>query len=168
MQFEEEVCTAFRMAFPEEHQASVREEELLCLLCLGAYVLLLGRCCRGWGEEEVRGRGRGDGASGPLVSDSSSGIVAPLVLAGSRTVRDPLHHYKMDGGPRQGGRGPVVIPAVEGSSPRRTRRAGLGGKLDLGSFLLGVEVSLRHMHPKITQGLFGPLTNGQWTLSSVE
>lgn len=145
------MCAAFRMAFPDEHQTSVKEEELLCLVCLGTYVLLVGKCCRGWGEEEGGGRGRRE-------TDHS-----PPVLAGSRTVGDPLHQYKMDRVHRSHEplkTAAVVIPAAQGPSPRRTRRATMAGRLDLGSFLIGVEVSLRHSHPRISQGLFGPLTNG--------
>ena len=163
IQIEEEVCEGVRMTFPEEHQASVKEEELLCLVCLGAYVLLLGRCCRGWGEE-VGGGGRvGKGNAGP-GEGSTVAVDSPATQGGSRTVRDPLHHYKMDRGQRSHDPPPavpVVIPAAAlEPSGCRTRRAAMAGRLDLGSFLVGVEVSLRHSHRKATQGLFGPLTNG--------
>lgn len=152
IQFSEEVCAAVRMAFPDDHYTRVREEELLCLVSLGTYVLLLGKCCRGWGEEEVGGRGRGDGK--PLTDCNSD---SPVVMAASRMVRDPLHQYKLNGAPRQA----VVVPAAQESSPRRARRARMAGRLDLGSFLVGIEVSLRHSHPRVSQGLFGPLSNGR-------
>ena len=164
VQFEEEVCAGVRMAFPEEHQASVRREELLSLVCLGAYVLLLGRCCRGWGEEVGGGREVGKGGTASEGQRSSVAVDSPSVLPGSRTVRDPLHQYKMTGGHRS--RDPplpvaVVVPvATAEPSVCRTRRAAMAGRLDLGSFLIGVEVSLRQSHPKTTQGLYGPLTNG--------
>ena len=58
----------FHLAFPEDPQPGVREDDLLCLACLGAYVLLLGRCCRGWGEEggDPTGTGSCTGPSPPL------------------------------------------------------------------------------------------------------
>ena len=61
---------------------------------------------------------------------------------------DPLKAYRQgaDDSPR------VVQLRLE----RRT-----GGQLDVGSFLIGVEVSLRQHAPALTQGLFGPLTNGE-------
>ena len=37
---------------------------------------------------------------------------------------------------------------------------GRRGRLDAGSFLVGVELSLRQSHSRTVQGLFGPLTNG--------
>ncbi len=39
-----------------------------------------------------------------------------------------------------------------------------GAKLDVGTFLIGVEVSLRHSEPVDTEGLFGPLTNGKYDM----
>ena len=135
------MCVAFHLAFPEDPQPGVREDDLLCLACLGAYVLLLGRCCRGWGEEGKRRRGE--------------------TPPGPGAAQDPLHHYqRLRGGLRSHDHPGVVIP--QPLSPRRPRRATMTGRLDLGSFLVGVEVSLRHTHPRLTQGLFGPLTNGQY------
>lgn len=154
MQFDEEVCAAVRMAFPEEHQTSVKEEELLCLVSLGTYVLLLAKCCRGWGEEEGGGRGRGRDDVKPLTNCTSEN-------GGARMVRDPLHQYKMNGPPRRHDSTPVVLPMAQGTSPSRSRRARMAGRLDLGSFLIGMEVSLRHSHRRASQGLFGPLSNGR-------
>ena len=181
------MCAAFRLAFPEEHQVSVRDEDLLSLACLGSFVLLLGRCCRGWGEEERGGRGRGRG----------EGDVS--FLQTSRAVYDPLQQYKLNRGPRSHDPPPrshdapprshdpfprshdpfprshdpfprshdppprshdLPPPIVIPQETRQPRRAAMTSRLDLGTFLVGVEVSLRHSHPRHTQGLFGPLTNG--------
>lgn len=164
VQFDEEVCAAVRMAFPEEHQTSVKEEELLCLVSLGTYVLILAKCCRGWGEEEGRGRGRGEEEGGGRGRGRDD--VKPLTNCtsengGARVVRDPLHQYEMNVPPRQHGTTPVVVPVTQETSPSRSRRAKMAGRLDLGSFLIGLEVSLRHSHRRASQGLFGPLTNGR-------
>ena len=132
-----------RESLLEETQGQgVRREDLLNLACLGSYVLLLGRCCRGWGEEERKER------EGEKTSPH------PPLLA----TRDPLQRYKTGGGPPA-----VRVPAPEPStSPHQSsRRARMGGRLDLGSFLVGLEVSLRQTNPRHTQGLFGPLTYGQ-------
>ena len=165
----------------------VREEELLCLMCLGAYVLLLGRCCRGWGAEEAAAGGRrgeeavaggrrgeeavvggrrgeeavaggrreGTGEPCPTPDRTERQTLSSQAQGSRRPVKDPLQQYKAVGGSEAA----IVVP---GSPARRKSRATMGGKLDLGSFLIGVEVSLRHSHPKMTQGLFGPLTNGGW------
>ena len=176
VQVEEAVCESFRRALPEECLANIESEETLSLLCLGAFVLMLGRCCRGWGSEEVsdreRGggererrdggrmeRGRGDGASRSKLLEESSkmlGPVLPDVQKVKRYIQDPLQPYK-----HRGGREPCTI--VVPGSPRNTkaaRKVAMGAQLDLGSFLIGVEVSLRDCEPKKTAGLFGPLTNG--------
>jgi hypothetical protein len=143
IKFEEEVFVRLRESLLEETQGQgVRREDLLNLACLGSYVLLLGRCCRGWGEEERKER------EGEKTSPH------PPSLA----TRDPLQRYKAGGGPPA-----VRVPAPEPStSPHQSsRRARMGGRLDLGSFLVGLEVSLRQTNPRHTQGLFGPLTYGQ-------
>lgn len=161
VQFDEEVCAAVRMAFPEEHQTSVKEEELLCLVSLGTYVLLLAKCCRGWGEEKGGGRERGRDDvinEKPLTNSNSE---SPLEMVRPRMVRDPLHQYKRNGAPRQHISTAVVLPVPPETSPCRSRRARMVGRLDLGSFLIGIEVSLRHSHPRPSQGLFGPLSNGR-------
>lgn len=135
----------------------VKEEELLCLMCLGAYVLLLGRCCRGWGAEEAATGGRRERGAEPRPTPdmTEKRTLSSQAQGGQRPVRDPLQQYKVV----RGSEAAIVVP---GSPARRKSRATMGGKLDLGSFLIGVEVSLRHSHPKMTQGLFGPLTNGEW------
>lgn len=142
------MCTAFRMALPEEHLTRIKKEEVLSLMCLGAFVLLLGKCCRGWGADE---RGRGEGASGSVHN-----IIPPIMNPKQRFTADPLQEYKTEScrrNPRT-----IVVPSSS------LRRASRGGRLDLGSFLIGVEVSLRDCIPRETVGLFGPLTNGEWRL----
>lgn len=160
VQVEEVVCSSFRMSLPEEHLTCVKEEEVLSLMCLGAFVLMLGKCCRGWGSDERREKGRSDGASESVLHENSSKVgltpATPLdTKPKKRFISDPLQQYKMD--PRYPRT--IVVP----SSPlRRANRAAVGGRLDLGSFLIGVEVSLRDHIPLETEGLFGPLTNSKW------
>ena len=62
---------------------------------------------------------------------------------------DPLQRYQEqdDIGKTQ--------PVVQAGS----RKA--GRQLDVGSFLVGVELSLRQLAPEITQGLLGPLTTSE-------
>ena len=128
---EEEVGAEFQQSFPEEYLTQVEKRELLGLLCLGAYVLLLGKCCRGWGTGERTTRGRTEENEG----------------GGHFFSKDPLKEYQQ---------GAEDSPqAVRLRLDRKT-----GGQLDVGSFLIGVEVSLRQHAPALTQGLFGPLTNG--------
>ena len=134
------------MALPEEHLTKIKKEEVLSLMCLGAFVLLLGKCCRGWGADE---RGRGEG-----TSESVHNIIPPIMNPKQRFTADPLQEYKTETcrrNPRT-----IVVPSSS------LRRASRGGRLDLGSFLIGVEVSLRDCIPRETVGLFGPLTNGEW------
>ena len=159
-QVEEVVCSNFRMSLPEEHLTCIKEEEVLSMMCFGAFVLMLGKCCRGWGSDEQRARGRGDGASDSVLHENSTKAgLTPATPQSTkpkkRFISDPLQQYKMDSRcPRT-----IVVP----SSPlRRASRAMVGGRLDLGSFLIGVEVSLRDCIPRETVGLFGPLTNSEW------
>ena len=147
LQVEEMVCATFRRSLPEEHLTSIKEEEVLSLMCLGAFMLLLGKCCRGWGADE---RGRGEGTSGSIHN-----IIPPIMTHKQHFTSDPLQEYKTETcrprTPRT-----IVVPSSS------LRRASRGGRLDLGSFLIGVEVSLRDCIPRETVGLFGPLTNGEW------
>lgn len=84
------------------------------------YILLLGRCCRGW-----NGTGYSNNA-------------APS----SRTYLDPL----------------LKREETESKDELVKRRK---GKLDVGTFLIGVDVSLRQLSAEMTQGLFAPLTNSK-------
>ena len=170
------MCESFRRTLPEECLTNIESEETLSLLCLGAFVLMLGRCCRGWGDEgrtdKERGggererrvggrmeRGRGDGASWSKLLEESSKMLGPVfpdVQKAKRYVQDPLQSYKLRGVQEPH---TIVVPG----SPQNTkaaRKVAMGAQLDLGSFLIGVEVSLRDCEPKKTAGLFGPLTNG--------
>ena len=164
------MCETFRRTLPEECLANIESEETLSLLCLGAFALMLGRCCRGWGDEggmdRERGdrrrteRGRGDGSSRSKLLEESSKMLGP-VLPGAQKVKrytqDPLQSYKVRNSlePRT-----IVVPGSP-KDAKAARRAAMGAQLDLGSFLIGVEVSLRDCEPKKTMGLFGPLTNGE-------
>ncbi len=124
------------------------------MMCLGAFVLMLGRCCRGWGTKERVTRERGDGASESKLNCVSAAVssIPELPRTQHPLVNDPLQQYSSD---------IVRKEAMAPNSPgrRMTRKTMMGERLDLGSFLLGVDVSLRDCSPRMTQGLFGPLTN---------
>lgn len=131
-------------------------------MCLGAYALMLGKCCRGWGTNEKMVRECGDRARGNLIQDSR--IDFPTIASEKNKPqpqfpRDPLQKYKMPSLPRV----PHPVVLTESRSPDAVfnlKRASITEKLDLGSFLIGMEISLRHIEPQKTQGVFGPLTNG--------
>ena len=134
MKINEKIGSNFLHLFPEEYLTKIDRKELLGLMCLGAYVLLLGKCCRGWGI--------GDKCTVSKGLDETPDIPGP--------IPDPLLKYQ-----QIGARHSPVISHEEGSRKRGGRR------LDVGSFLIGVEVSIRQMAPELTQGLFGPLSNGK-------
>ena len=74
----------------------------------------------------------------------------------TKSSPDPLQKYKTPG--RRVSIQPIAMG--EGHSPKlRGDRRGM--RLDSGSFLVGVEVSLRDCEPNMTEGLFGPLTQGK-------
>ena len=162
-QVEEDVCKVFRQSFPEEHLGRIRQEELLYLFSLGTYVLLLGKCCRGWGADESlvgNEKRRGDleaTATSQFQNDFRAAIIAKSSTPQRQPhVSDPLQKYKSAGDSKR--QQTIIVPY--GSPGRGHRRTTIGGKLDLGSFLIGVEISLRNDDPNMMQGLFAPLTNG--------
>ena len=114
---------------------------------------MLGRCCRGWGQQRDEGRreeGRREEGRGRLQSDSRGCPMVPRPPKPSYHS-DPLQRY---------GAGPRQLPL---SPLKRARQAAMGGgRLDVGTFLVGVEVSGRESTPRATEGLLGPLTNGEW------
>lgn len=67
----------------------------------------------------------------------------------SQVMPDPLQRYQEQ---EEVGKAQPVLQAS-------SRKA--GRQLDVGSFLVGVELSLRQLAPELTQGLLGPLTNGE-------
>ena len=163
----------FQQSFPEEHLGQVKQEELLSLFALGTYVLLLGKCCRGWGTDDSLskpsdGAGRkeeGGGVETNLRSQLHNDSFASPVMADAPKqprlrmhTSDPLQKYKSVAESRR--QQTIVVPY--GSPPRGVRKANIGGKLDLGSFLIGVDISLREEDPNMTQGLFAPLSNGEY------
>ena len=159
-QIEEAVCDKFKQSLPEQYLHLLKEEETLSLLCLGAFALMLGKCCRGWGMKV-----QGSGASETLLTDDSRADVTTVV---SETVKqrqqhfphDPLQRYKIAGSSRA--HKPVVVLTQRSPGAiRHDNRGSITGHLDLGSFLIGLDVSLRHSEPQQTQGLFGPLSNGR-------
>ena len=121
--------SSFNKSLPESYLGSVGNDNLLVLLCLSVYVVLLGRCCRGWG------------CAKEAPSDPSGGTSNPSDGAGGQDRPQPV----------------AVAGAQESSSKRPTMR----GQLDLGTFLVGVDVSLRDLFPDLTVGMFGPLTNSK-------
>lgn len=135
-------------------------------MCFSAYVLMLGRCCRGWGVEKgVTKRN----ANPPHMEESSkvttSTVIAePQKLSPKHPVSDPLRKYKMrEDEVHTRPRHTITMPScepVQGGTRQEKMRPGL----DLGSFLIGVEMSLRDSEPDMTQGLFGPLSNGKHLL----
>ena len=125
----------FLHSVPEECLLKIEKRELLGLLCLGAYVLILGKCCRGWKS--------GDRNTCVRIEERE-GAGAVQVYG-----EDPLRDYHQ---------GMEDSPQTMRNRLHMERRSGL---LDVGSFLIGVEVSLRQQAPALTQGLFGPLSNGE-------
>ena len=89
------------------------------------YILILGRCCRGWDGS----RATNAGPAGPS----------------SRTYLDPLLKFK-------------EREETESKEELMKRRR---AKLDIGTFLIGIDVSLRQLSAEKTQGLFAPLTNSE-------
>ena len=162
-QIEEDVCSVFYRSFPEEHLGQVKQEELLSLFALGTYVLLLGKCCRGWGTEDSLSKSGGGGGSietnrSQLHNES---FTTPVIADPPKPPRlvhasDPLQKYKSIAAESRR-QETIIVPY--GSPPRGVRKANIGGKLDLGSFLIGVDISLRDEDPNMTQGLFAPLSN---------
>ena len=164
LQVEEDVCKVFHQSFPEDCFGRIKQEELLRLFSLGTYVLLLGKCCRGWGADELlvgNEKKRGEASITSQLQNESSGaavIAKPSTSTPQRqpNAPDPLQKYKSAGESRR--QQTIIVPY--GSPERGMRRATVGGKLDLGSFLIGIDISLRDEDPNMTQGLFAPLTNG--------
>ena len=151
------MCRVFVQSFPEQQLGQVREEELLSLFSLGTFVILLGKCCRGWGADtETTATGRYGETGREKLQGESLKLATSTLPQRQAHAPDPLQKYKSTGEMRQ----PIVVP--HGSPGRRTQRATMaGGKLDHGSFLIGVDVSLREEEPAMTQGLFAPLSNGK-------
>lgn len=131
-------------------------------MCFSAYVLMLGRCCRGWGVEKSvtkRSTGSSKVTLSTVIADSArptQKCPAPDPLRSYKTTTDEVRTVR----PRNA----VTIPhsqPTQGGGVRVTRQEKMRPGLDLGSFLIGVEVSLRDSEPDMTQGLFGPLSNGK-------
>ncbi len=161
------MCDCFKQSLPEEYLKVLNEDEILSLMCLGAYALMLGKCCRGWGLEEGLAKEQIDPQ--PLTDDSAANFTT-VVSDNDRQKQhfppDPLQRYKMAGSSR--GHKPVVISQSSPGVLRYNKRGALNGRLDLGSFLIGIEASTRHCEPLSTQGLFGPLTNGKYIYTYIK
>lgn len=160
---------------------SIPSDQQFRLFTLGAYLLMLGKCCRGWGLEHhvtrdlrmATAKGRQTLAGSSLQQQREGSALNSTVLARSPigavkpVFPDPLQQYKLLGrAHRQPLPPPQPIALGEGHSPK-LRGERRGARLDVGSFLIGVEVSLRDCEPDMAQGLFGPLTNGEYSRTSV-
>lgn len=96
-------------------------------------------------------------------NESGVDYVMSARLGSKQLFPDPLQRYKV-AGRALGQPQPAAVAIGEGHSPKL--RGGRRARLDVGSFLIGVEVSLRHCEPSLTEGLFGPLTNGMTSIIS--
>ena len=94
-----------------------------------------------------------DSSTHRIEEASSADFIPPMKQ--TQIFADPLQKYKSHGRPRRPQ--PVTVASDQFVKPREGRK---GTRLDVGSFLIGVEISLRNCEPSITEGLFGPLTNG--------
>ncbi len=181
MQIENEVCEQFKLLLPES--CSIQSDQQFRLFTLGAYILMLGKCCRGWGLEHhvtrdlrtatAKGTRRTLGRSGIHRQQEDVFALDSTVLPRTPTkfvkpvFPDPLQQYKLLGhayrpsmqSQQQQQQQQQPIALGEGHSPQ-LRGGRKGARLDVGSFLIGVEVSLRDFEPEMTEGIFGPLTNG--------
>ena len=147
LQVEDEVCAALKTSVPGSSIASIPEQQLMKVFCLSAFTIVLGRCCRGWGKNEKvadRLRGQADGCSGCFQAQDVS---STKVLAAAHNVWGTAQQS--------------VERRIQ-HRPKTAHRSIAGGKLDLGSFLIGVEVSGRDLDPERMAGVFGPFTNGWW------
>ena len=87
-------------------------------------------------------RGQADGCSGCFQSQESSSTKVPTVTHNMRGITQESEGERVQ------------------HRPKTAHRSMAGGKLDLGSFLIGVEVSGRDLDPERMAGVFGPFTNG--------
>ncbi len=157
------MCEQFKLLLPESCQNAIQQENQLHLFTLGAYVLLLGKCCRGWGTQRHRHTSKRhhvgtttmtDSRDRPITGRHRDGIQATFIKTKPLPVL--ADNYNM-----LGGRPGKELAEEEHSPEMRGGRKGTSSRLDIGSFLIGVEVSLRDSEPSWTEGLFGPLTNGR-------
>ena len=143
VQVEDVVCEALKASSPSSTISNIPEQQLMKIFCLSAFTVMLGRCCRGWGKDEVVAnqlRGQADGCSGCFLPQEGSSTKVPTV---TQLVR-----------------GRTQQPVQGQCRPKTAHRSMTGGRLDLGSFLIGVEITARDLDPDRMAGVFGPLTNG--------
>lgn len=137
------MCAALKASIPDGSISNIPARRLMKIFCLSAFTVMLGRCCKGWGKDELVAnqlRGQADGCSGCFLPQEGSSTKVPTV---TQLVRG------------------ITQQPVEGQCrPKTAHRSMTGGKLDLGSFLIGVEISARDLDPERMAGVFGPLTNG--------
>ena len=161
LQIEDVVCEEFNLLLSESSQVSIKKEDRFHLFTLGVYILLLARCCRGWG------RTTGHASSFYLGKDAHL-LSARLRQVGYDIPQTNYRERLSDNADRKagagGGRGfgdGDTSPAVGAENYPQMRGERRGAKLDAGTFLIGIESSLRYSEPEETAGLFGPLTNGK-------
>ena len=135
----EKVGCTFLQSLPVEYSSKIDRKELLSLLCLGVYSLLLGVCSKGWGMCDLSTSYRGHNN---MDNDLNEDDTIP--------VPDPLLKYN---------KGDIRLSQVMGGGRSARRRSESRRQIDVGSFLIGVDVSVRQLAPELTQGLFGPLSN---------
>ena len=129
---------------------------------MGVYILLLARCCRGWGYSNAAPFHYARGRDTYLLSNHlrQAGLDVAYTNSHEDFSENPLNSTLT----ADSGLGGVNFPAVGAeNSPQMKGSRRKGAKLDAGTFLLGVEVSLRHSEPVETEGLFGPLSNGKFS-----
>ena len=81
-----------------------------------------------------------EGASNPLGR-------APNPTGGPSGGQDNLEH--------------TTAASSDGGQAQVGKRPAMRGQLDLGTFLIGVDVSLRNLFPDLMVGVLGPLTNSK-------
>ena len=123
-------------SIPRECLDLLSKRNMMQVFSLSIYVLMLGKCCRNWSSEEKLAnqlRGEADGCSSFFQgSDASVRKLKP----------EP------------------TIECQKSYTVKDMKQSIFGGKLDLGTFLVGVEISLRDLDSESKGGVFGPLTNG--------
>lgn len=132
--------STFNKNLPESYLGNIGNDNLLLLLCLSVYTVLLGRCCRGWGCGQDAAPQPQEGASNPLGRP-------PNPTGGPLGGQDNLEH--------------TTTASSDGGQVQDGKRPAMRGQLDLGTFLIGVDVSLRDLFPDLMVGVLGPLTNSK-------
>ena len=161
----------FDRLLPSYCQNSIQQEDQFYLFTLAVYILLLAQSCRGWGRGADLTCTTSIGADSFVTSaklgtsvgrlnrlDSSDEVQFSTMGLSAVCKQVPSDNFEIQGRNVEEER--VPLATVGESSPKLIgeRRQ---DRLDVGTFLVGVEVSHRNGNPSLTEGLFGPLTNGK-------